>query len=59
MAKKPKEFLEDDDDAATTEWPAIKSYTTEDGFLVKVYQAAYAVAGSNKYSVKPKAATLL
>lgn len=55
MAKKPREVSDDEDDAAT-EWPAIDSYTTEDGFLVKIYKAAHAVAGSNKYSVRPKGA---
>jgi hypothetical protein len=50
MARKPKI----QEDAEDTAWPVIDSYTTKDGLLVKVYQAAWAVAGSNPFDVRPK-----
>lgn len=53
MARKPKTLSDDEDDMVPL-WPMTDSYTTADGLLIKVYRAAYAVAGSNKFSARPK-----
>ena len=55
MGKKPRSFSGDNEDMAT-EWPMTTSYTTEDGFLVKVFKAGHAVVTVNQYSVRPKKA---
>ena len=55
MARRPKNLLDDDEDMAT-EWPMVKSYTTEDGKKVSVYKSGHAVESSNKFSVRPRKA---
>ena len=57
MAKQPKNLQSDTDDMAT-DWPVIDSYTTEDGFLVKVYRAAYAFSAVNTITARPRTITL-
>lgn len=57
MARKSKNLPDNDEDAAP-EWPAINSYTDKDGLVIRVFKAAYAVAGSNKFSVRPKGARI-
>ena len=56
MARKPKN--EDSAEDTEAQWPVVDSYTDKNGFLVKVCRAAYAVAGSNKYSVRPRGISL-
>jgi len=49
----------DDEGDTATQWPVIDSYTTADGFVVRVFKAAYAVAAINKFSVRPKGISVL
>lgn len=53
MARKKTEPPEEVEDIGD-EWPVIKSYTTEDGILVKVYRQAYAIASSNPFTARPR-----
>lgn len=53
MARRAKRSRRDSAEDMETNWPMIDSYTDKDGFLVKVYKAAYAV-GMMPAIVRPR-----